>query len=69
MPVCSWVPAFIFYLYRNQTFMTTDQYIEVNPKIMMGKPVIKKTRVKVEQILENLSVSNAIDEVLRPTRS
>jgi uncharacterized protein (DUF433 family) len=49
--------------------MTTDQYIEVNPKIMMGKPVIKKTRVKVEQILENLSVSNAIDEVLRPTRS
>jgi uncharacterized protein (DUF433 family) len=40
------------------------QYIEVNPKIMMGKPVIKGTRITVEQILENLSESNSIDDVL-----
>jgi len=31
---------------------------------MMGKPIIKGTRITVEQILENLSASNSIDEVL-----
>ncbi len=41
-----------------------SQQIEVNPKIMMGKPVIKGTRITVEQILENLSKSNSIDDVL-----
>jgi uncharacterized protein (DUF433 family) len=40
------------------------QYIEINPRIMMGKPVIKGTRVTVEQILENLSVNSSIDDVL-----
>jgi len=28
--------------------------IEINPKIMMGKPVIKGTRITVELILEKL---------------
>lgn len=41
-----------------------QQYIEINPKIMMGKPVIKGTRVTVEQILENLSANSTIDAVL-----
>lgn len=40
------------------------QHIEINPKIMMGKPVIAGTRITVEQILENLSVNNSIDDVL-----
>ena len=40
-------------------------HIEINPKIMMGKPIIKGTRITVEQILENLSLSNSIDEVLQ----
>jgi uncharacterized protein (DUF433 family) len=40
------------------------QYIEINPRIMMGKPVIKGTRVTVEQILENLSANSSIDDVL-----
>lgn len=31
---------------------------------MMGKPIIKGTRITVEQILENLSESNSIDDVL-----
>lgn len=30
----------------------------------MGKPVIKGTRITVEQILETLSESNSIDDVL-----
>ncbi len=44
--------------------ISTYQHIEVNPKIMMGKPVIRGTRITVEQILENLSESNSIDDVL-----
>ncbi|WP_143307815.1 DUF433 domain-containing protein [Chitinophaga vietnamensis] len=39
--------------------------IEINPKIMMGKPVIKGTRITVEQILEKLAVSESIDDVLQ----
>jgi uncharacterized protein (DUF433 family) len=35
--------------------MDIFQHIEVNPKILMGKPVIKGTRISVEQILEKLS--------------
>lgn len=44
--------------------MDTSLYIEINPKIMMGKPAIKGTRITVEQILEELSVGNSIAEVL-----
>jgi len=44
--------------------ITSHQHIEINPKIMMGKPVIRGTRITVEQILENLSESNSIDDVL-----
>jgi uncharacterized protein (DUF433 family) len=39
-------------------------HIEINPKIMMGKPIIRGTRITVEQILESLSERNSIDEVL-----
>ena len=45
--------------------MEINQYIEVDPKIMMGKPVIKGTRITVEQILEQLSVTNSIEAVLQ----
>jgi uncharacterized protein (DUF433 family) len=44
--------------------ISSYQHIEINPKIMMGKPIIKGTRITVEQILENLSESNSIDDVL-----
>lgn len=44
--------------------MSTYPYIEINPKIMMGKPVVKGTRITVEQILETLSENNSIDDVL-----
>jgi uncharacterized protein (DUF433 family) len=45
--------------------METQDYIEINPKIMMGKPVIKGTRITVEQILESLSESTSINDVLK----
>lgn len=44
--------------------MDTLQYIEINARIMTGKPVIKGTRITVEQVLEILSASDSIDDVL-----
>jgi len=39
--------------------------IEVNPKIMMGKPVIKDTRITVEMILEELSQGVSVEELVQ----
>ena len=35
--------------------MAVTERIEINPKVMMGKPVIRGTRITVEQILRKLS--------------
>ncbi len=45
--------------------MDIFQHIEVNPKILMGKPVIKGTRISVEQILEKLSAGETENEILQ----
>lgn len=34
--------------------MNWRDYVEVNPEVMTGKPVIKGTRIAVEHILERL---------------
>ena len=39
--------------------------IEVNPQIMMGKPVIKGTRIPVDIILRKLAHRIAVKEILR----
>lgn len=39
--------------------------IEINPKVMLGKPVIRNTRVTVELILEKLAADVPIEEILR----
>lgn len=44
--------------------MDLHSYIEVNPRIMMGKPVIKGTRITVEMILESLSAGESVDNLL-----
>ena len=41
----------------------TDLIIS-NPKTMMGKPVIKGTRITVELILEKLAAGESIDQIL-----
>ena len=38
--------------------------IEVNPKVMMGKPVIRGTRIPVELILRKLSEGASEEELL-----
>jgi len=35
--------------------MTIADRIEINPKVMMGKPIIRGTRITIELILRKLS--------------
>ncbi len=44
--------------------MDIASYIEINPKIMMGKPVIKGTRITVELILEKLSSGETFENIM-----
>jgi uncharacterized protein (DUF433 family) len=39
-------------------------YIEINPKIMVGKPVIKGTRITVENIISMLGQGLSIEDIL-----
>lgn len=41
-----------------------ENLIEINPKIMVGKPVIKGTRITVELILEKLAAGETFDDIL-----
>jgi len=41
------------------------ELIVVDPKIMMGKPVIKGTRIPVELILEKLAAGESEDQILK----
>mgnify|MGYP000229835374 CR=1 FL=1 len=40
-----------------------NKYIEINPKKLGGKPVIKGTRIPVSLILELLAAGMTIDEI------
>ena len=44
--------------------MTIINRIEINPKVMMGKPVIRGTRITVELILRKLSEGATEAELL-----
>ena len=44
--------------------MTITDRIEVNPKVMMGKPVIRGTGITVELILRKLSEGTTLSELL-----
>jgi len=41
--------------------------IEINPKIMFGKPVIKGTRLTVEIILEKLAYGETEEDLFKST--
>ena len=39
--------------------------IEINPNVMLGKPVIKHTRITVEIILKKLAQNISINDILK----
>ncbi|MBS3809474.1 MAG: DUF433 domain-containing protein [Desulfobacterales bacterium] len=41
-----------------------DNLIISNPEIMMGKPVVKGTRITVELILEKIAAGESVDQIL-----
>ncbi len=41
-----------------------NNLIEVNPKVMMGKPVIKGTRLTIELILQSLAAGETMENLL-----
>lgn len=44
--------------------MATENRVEINPKVMLGKPVIRGTRIPVELILRKLSEGATEAELL-----
>jgi len=38
--------------------------IHTDPQVMLGKPVIRGTRITVEILLEKLAAGNSIEEIL-----
>ena len=42
----------------------SEQLIQSDPKIMMGKPVVAGTRITVELILEELAAGETIEQIL-----
>ena len=38
--------------------------IEIDPKVMLGKPIIRGTRITVELIIEKLAAGETTDQVL-----
>jgi len=44
--------------------MATEAFIQSDPTVMMGKPVIAGTRITVELILEKLAAGETVEEIL-----
>lgn len=42
-----------------------ENLISSDPKIMMGKPVIKNTRITVEMILEKLGAKESFEQIIK----
>ncbi|MBL7776443.1 MAG: DUF433 domain-containing protein [Saprospiraceae bacterium] len=45
--------------------MVLNEHIEVNAAVMAGKPVIRGTRITVEQILEDLAAGDTPEDLLQ----
>ena len=41
-----------------------NEHIEINPKVMLGKPVIKGTRITVELIVRKLGEGATLEDLL-----
>jgi uncharacterized protein (DUF433 family) len=42
-----------------------EDLIEINPKVMVGKPVIKGTRITVEQVLQKLAAGESVEDIVK----
>ena len=40
-------------------------YLEINPKVMLGKPIIKGTRISVEQIIQLMASGFTMEMILK----
>jgi uncharacterized protein (DUF433 family) len=49
--------------------MNRDERIEVKPGVMLGKPVIKGTRITVELILERLRAGETVEQIANSLRN
>ncbi|MDQ1352052.1 MAG: hypothetical protein QG657_2358 [Acidobacteriota bacterium] len=49
--------------------MDWEDRIEVNPLVMLGKPVIKGTRITVELILERLQAGETVEQIVSSLRN
>ena len=56
------VPQYMSHL--GEAVMTVTDRIEVNPRVMLGKPVIRGTRIPVELILRKLSEGATEDDLV-----
>jgi len=45
--------------------MEKEKRIVVNPKVMVGKPVIRGTRIPVDAIIKRLAEGMSVKEILR----
>ncbi len=54
----------IFYKLLNLSYMNTNEYITIDPKILVGKPVIKGTRIPVTLVLNLIANGQTINEIL-----
>jgi len=43
--------------------MNTTEYVVADPEVMLGKPVIRGTRITVELILEKLAAGESVEQV------
>jgi uncharacterized protein (DUF433 family) len=59
-----WLVLKVAICLRPETQAMRHDWIELNPKIMFGKPVIKGTRVTVEQILRKLAGGMTVQQIL-----
>jgi uncharacterized protein (DUF433 family) len=49
--------------------MNWDERIDVKPGVMMGKPIIKGTRITVELILERLQAGETVEQISNSLKS
>lgn len=53
-----------YFCLKNCLIMLLNEHIEVNAKVMLGKPVIRGTRITVELLLEDLAAGSTVEDLL-----